>query len=96
MVQNVRFIFYSYDTGNISAVETFIRENVLALNQVVSMGALHMLYGLNVSDTRYRSKLKKVIKDKFPDQLSFISFHHNKPEVVMSTAAIGEFSIFIF
>ena len=80
-----------YDTGNLLAVETYIREKVLSFKQVVSMAALHELYGLNVGDSRYRSKLKTILTDKFPNQLSFIPIHHNKPDVVMSTEAISDY-----
>ena len=46
------------------------------------MKILHKIYGLGVSDTRYRSKLKHTPKDYFKDSISFLPF---TAEVVVNT-----------
>ena len=63
----------AYDTGNFDKVIDFIRYEVLSAGKAVSVKSLHKLYGLNVDDTRYRSKLKQKLLKHFGNQIVFLA-----------------------
>ena len=55
------------------------------------MKILHEIYGLGVSDTRYRSKLKHTPKDYFKASISFLP---STSEVIVNTdCATGTFFV---
>ena len=73
------------NTGNFESVKEYIRRHIFELKQAVSMTTLHRIYGLNVDDTRYISKLKTRILREFSDRLTFFTVHAHKPEIVFDS-----------
>ena len=73
------------NTGDFESVKEYIRRQIFELKQAVSMTILHSIYGLNVDDTRYRSKLKTRILREFSDRLTFFTVHAHKPEIVFDS-----------
>ena len=50
------------------------------------MGVLHSLYVLRINDSRYRHKLKQLIKKDFPERFLFISVGKKSPELVLDSS----------
>ena len=65
------------------AVVNCIQIKVLNGNQAGSMNVLNELYGIGISGSRYRNKLKIKIKEKYPDKLHFVTIDKNKPDVII-------------
>ena len=58
--------------GKRDAVEKYVSDNILQWDgKAVSMDVLQKKYEIGVNDRRYRHKLKKKLKERFPNQLFF-------------------------
>ena len=58
--------------GKRDAVEKYVSDNILQRDgKAVSMDVLQKKYEIGVNDRRYRHKLKKKLKERFPNQLFF-------------------------
>lgn len=80
-----------YEKGDFEKVEKFVLNEIIGNGRAVSMKELHSLYGLSVDDTRYRSKLKKKLESKFPNDICFLSPKSMKSaEYVANKATILE------
>ena len=69
--------------GDFLSVKQYINSQILGKKQAVPMAVLHNIYGLQINDTRYRSKLKGRILNEFKDKLTFLSVHGKKSEIVI-------------
>ena len=75
----------TYRRGKFNEVINYISEMVIAQKKAASMKTLYEIYGLNVTDSRYRNKLKHRIKTEFGDQISFLTSKKNLPEIIVSS-----------
>ena len=50
------------------------------------MGVLHSLYVLRINDSRYRHKLKQLIKKDFPERILFTSVGKKSPELMLDSS----------
>ena len=73
----------TYQQGDFQSVKDYINEHVKTKREPVSMTTLHTVYGIGVSDSRYRSKLKTRIKIQFGENVIFCSFGRNSPDIVV-------------
>ena len=55
------------------------------------MSILQGIHGIGVSNTRYRSKLKKKIEATFPDQLYFVTAKANTLEIVLNANKVSPY-----
>ena len=78
----------AYDSGDFDAVKEIISNEVISLGKAVSMKNLHVVYGLSIEDTRYRSKLKQRIINLFGDKLLFLNPSVGNGEVVVSAECL--------
>ena len=74
----------AYSTGNFDVVKEYINTKVITESQAVSMKTLHEIYGLNVTDVRYRGKLKSRIENEYKDRILFLQPQKNIPLVLIS------------
>jgi len=74
----------AYDNGNFDGVVQHVIDKIIKTGKWVSMKTLHEIYGLSIEDTRYRWKLKQKLIKHFNDKIVFLTYDHNKPEVVAS------------
>ena len=74
----------AYSTGNCDAVKEYVNTKVITESQAVSMKTLHEIYGLNVTDVRYRGKLKSRIENEYKDRILFLQTQKNIPLVLVS------------
>ena len=81
----------TYDAGDFDKVTEYINYEVLSAGKAVSIKSLHKLYGLNVDDTRYRSKLKQRLLKHFGDQIVFLTPTQQERacEIVVPKACLG-------
>ena len=80
--------------GNFDAVKEFINENILLLNQAVSIVKIHEVYGDgNSKDTRYRHKLKQKIEECFGDDIKFLTIDKVTPQVLINAKSLNETAI---
>ena len=61
-----------YSSGNFEAFKDYVKEKVLKEKQAVSMKTLYEIYGLNVTDVRYRAKLKTRLEKEFETEITFL------------------------
>lgn len=60
-----------YTRGDFKEVQEYVMDIVIEQGKVASMKTLHGIYGLDINDTRYRSKIKNRIRLHFQNQISF-------------------------
>ena len=76
---------------NFDAVKTFIQENVIDLNQAVSMEKAHSIYrDGHAGDKRYRGKLKKRLQDYICDSITFVTIDGKTPQVIINSKGLSE------
>ena len=76
---------------NFEAVKTFIQENVIELNQAVSMERAHLIYQDNhAGDRRYRGKLKRKLQEYFSDSITFVTIDGKTPQVIINSKRLNE------
>ena len=73
----------TYAKGKFEEVEEYIIDVVMKEKRAASIKTLHEIYGIGIGDTRYRSKLKDRIVDRFGDQICFLTSSRNKPEIIV-------------
>ena len=74
----------------LDAVEKYVSGNILERDgKAVSMDILQKVYGIGVNDRRYRHKLKKKLKERFPDQFLFLTTKLNTAEIVVSAKKVS-------
>ena len=74
----------AYSTGNFDAVKEYVNTKVITESQAVSIKTLHEIYGLNVTDVRYRGKLKSRIENEYKDRILFLQTQKNIPLVLIN------------
>ena len=73
------------------AVKTFIQEQVIDLNQAVSMEKLHLMYkDGHAGDKRYHGKLKQKLQDYFQESITFITINGKTPQVIINSKGLSE------
>ena len=82
--------------GDFEKVKEFISDTILECNKVVSMTALHRLYGTGYgkeNEKVYRNKLKARIVKEFEESLKVLKIDCKTPEVVVSSIGLESTSI---
>ena len=74
----------TYEQGDFQSFIDYINEHVKRKKETVSMTTFHTVYGIGVNDSRYRSKLKTIIKNQFGEDVIFCSVVRNSPDIVVS------------
>ena len=93
-VASEREVEVTENRGNFDAVKEFIHENILLLNQAVSIAKIHEIYGDgNSKDTRYRHKLKQKIEECFGDDIRFLTIDKVTPQIVINAKSLNETAI---
>ena len=75
----------TYEQGDFQSIIGYINKHVKAKKEAISTTKLHAIYGIAVSDSRYRSKLKTRIKNQFGEDI-FCSVGRNSPDIVVSSS----------
>lgn len=77
--------------GNFESVKSFVQENVIELNQAVSMVKVHEIYNDgHEGDAKYRGKLKQKLYQFFGNTIRFVTINHNTPQVIINAAGLSE------
>ena len=78
--------------GKLDAVENSVSYNILQRDgKAVSKGILQKIYGIGVNERRYRHKLTKRLKERFPDQLLFLATKLNTMEIVVRRRNVSSY-----
>lgn len=80
----------SYDKGDFEKVKNLVSEEVISNGRVISMRVLHIAYGLNENDHRYRNKLKGRIQRQFGDKIIILPSMQNNSEIIVSKELINQ------
>ena len=80
------------EEGKLDTVEKYVSDNILQRDgKAVSMDVLQKSYGIGMNDRRYRHKLKRKVKERFPHQLLFLTTKLNTAEIVVSAKNVSSY-----
>lgn len=66
----------------------FVTDEVIGLGTAISMKVLHEIYGIAVGDDSYPSKIKMRLKNRFKQQISFVTPKYKTAEIVIPTECL--------